>query len=452
MQPIDSHRVFLASIGMFGVVHWLMYVFWWPTPAYWSTHLIGISGLWLLMQPYTRIPLFGLIAGLVIDGWLQAPVFSNHTMLKNWVALGLLVAGIETLIRRKSVDWFIERFAPYGAMILIGMYFFGVFHKINTDFIDPSVSCAVALWQAMPIPMGMKESEFWHGLGIYGTFVIETVIAVCILVPRLRHMGVFIGIGFHMLLASSGYEYYATFSLLTVSLHTLFLDPKLHKRFLEAPRFLRALNWLKSPVGRLAFSAYLGLFAFATIGGQPVAAGLLGFGYVGPLLWALWNFRTGPTQIFGLNELRSIWIPLLVLAFYLSGFSPYLGMKTSQSFNMFANLQLEGGQSNHLLVEDAPDGYLRDLVFVESFAGVPWFATINKEGLYLVYYDFLNHMERAGPGARATDRLNDGPLVTRTRDELQPEFDRILHPRWVRKWFHFNPVDLRHPKPCAVNR
>ena len=23
MQPIDSHRVFLASIGMFGVVHWI---------------------------------------------------------------------------------------------------------------------------------------------------------------------------------------------------------------------------------------------------------------------------------------------------------------------------------------------------------------------------------------------------------------------------------------------
>lgn len=451
-QKADSHLIFLVCLGFFGFIHWLMYVFWWPMQVLLSTHLIGLAGVVLLFKPRSTVALITIVIAMAVDGWIQAPVYSNHTILKNLMVLGMLVAGLETLIRRRDVDWFLLRFAPYGALILIGMYFFGIFHKINSGFLDSDVSCAIALWQDMPIPQMMKASPTWHVAGIVGTFVIEGLIALSLLIPRTRHLGVFAGVGFHMLLASSGYEFYATFSILTITLHTLFLNPRLHGGLLRDDRFQRMLRWSRSTIGWVIVSAYLALIAFATIGQQPVHVGLLCWGFVLPLLWVIWTHGRGQSRLFDRAVLRSGWIPALVILFYLNGFSPYLGMKTAQSFNMFANLRLEGEVSNHLIFSTPPGGYLDDVVAIDESRGVGWFTYIQNEGLQLVYYDFLNHMERAGPGSSVTYTLNGVRYESRTYEDLIDEFDRVLHPRWVRKWFHFIPVDPSTPKPCATDR
>ncbi len=451
-STIDVHLVFVVCLGFFGLLHWLIYWLWWPHPAYFSTHLIGLVGLWLVFRPRDGRALVAMIVLMVIDGWLQAPVVSNHTMLKNFVTLGLLLAGVEALLRRKSFDWFLLRFAPYGALILVGLYFFGVFHKINSDFLDPEVSCAVALWHQMPIPAFLKHSEVMHWAGIYGTFIIETLIATCLLIPRLRTIGVVLGIAFHMLLAVSSYEFYSAFTVLTFSLHALFLHPKSHVSLLRDERFLRFLAWTQTGRGRAALIAYFGAVVLLAWGNFPTQLGVLVWIFVAGLLWVIWQHGRRHSSLFGEAILRSVWIPALVVLFYVSGFSPYLGGKTAQSFNMFANLSLEGGYSNHLVVSEAPGGYIDDVVEIESAAGSPRLSYIRASKLHLVYYDFLNIMERSDDQVRVTYIRNGRRFVDQTRDDLEGEFERVLHPRWLRKWFHFTPVDLARPKPCAVDR
>lgn len=448
----DAHLIFLFCLGVFSLLHWLIYVFWYPYPALPSTHLIGLSGLWLAFRPRSTPALIVVVLALAVDGWVQAPVFSNHTALKNFMVLGLLVAGIEAMVRGKDKNWILLRVAPYGGLLLIGLYFFGVFHKINSDFLNPGVSCAVALWQQMPLPEFLKVSGPFHLAGIYGTFIIETLIAACLLIRRLRLLGIAFGIGFHMLLATSSYEFYSTFSILTIALHTLFLHPHSHRTLIEDPGFVAFRTWAGRWSGQLAIGVYCAFLVFVAYVSLPTQFGVLCWAFVGPLIWIVWKHGRQDHDLVDWAALRSIWVPALFAVFLLNGFSPYLGMKTAQSFNMFANLRLEGGVSNHLVFPNAPEGYLADVVEIIDSRGVPWFGYIEREGLALVYYDFLNHMERAGDQVRVSYRRDGEVREDISPSALSEEFDQVLHPRWVRKWFHFVPVDLKEPKQCAIDR
>jgi len=49
----------------------------------------------------------------------------------------------------------------------------------------------------------------------------------------------------------------------------------------------------------------------------------------------------------------------------LNGSAPYLGLKTHNTWTMFSNLQVEGGQTNHLLIPAwQPFSFLKDSVMV----------------------------------------------------------------------------------------
>src|SRR5690606_38333670 len=47
---------------------------------------------------------------------------------------------------------------------------------------------------------------------------------------------------------------------------------------------------------------------------------------------------------------RSKWFIVLPVIVFLNGASPYLGLKTENSYSMFSNLRTEGGETNHYLV------------------------------------------------------------------------------------------------------
>lgn len=459
------HGFFLFVLGAFGASHWISYAFNYAT-ASWATHLIGLAGIVLACRPAARPAFLILMAALLVDTAIQAPVYSNHTMLKNFLVLITLCAGAESLLRRKGWDFFIERIAGGGRWLLIGMYFWGVFHKINSDFLDPDVSCATAQWMAMPFPTPITESAFLHVTGIWATFIIEAAIVTLLLLRQTRHLGIFFGIAFHGLLALSGYAYYPTFTLLTIALHCLFLPPRAHLQFLENPAVATATNRLRSPFGILlvalifaAMVAYAWLEMFVSVALAWLLLVIVPFAYLVLRFGREANEITPGSQRQSAGRLpvlplRPLWIPAMALLFFFNGATPYLGLKTAQSFNMFANLHLEGGTSNHLILDRAPGpfGYLEEIAEITDSRAVPWFSYIQNNDLRIVYYDLLNHMERAGSHASVSYRMNDIEYEANSREDLTAEFERVLHPRWFRAWFHFTPVDLTSPKPCARDR
>ena len=117
---------------------------------------------------------------------------------------------------------------------------------------------------------------------------------------------------------------------------------------------------------------------------------------------------------------------------------------------MFANLRLEGGISNHLVLRGPPGPfrYLDDVVTIEAAAGSRLLEHLAGSRKELVYYALLDQLDRE-PAAVVSFARNGTRHIDQTAQILATDIDATLHPAWFRKWFHFRPVDRRIPKPCS---
>jgi predicted DCC family thiol-disulfide oxidoreductase YuxK len=447
--------LFCMAWGLFAFLHVLVYAWQYGATMWLTTWAIAPLGVSLLLFPRSRRVFLALLTCMIVDAVRQMPTLSNHTILKNTFLLALLLSGAWHALRGDKWRDFLEDAAPVGRATLCVMYFFGVFHKINTDFLNPAVSCATVLWQQMPALLSRFDTLAIHYVAIYGTLVIESVILCCLLVRRARHAGIVCGIGFHSLLAMSGYAIYAPFSTLTIALHLLFLDRENARQIVRSPFWQNLMIRLHSPSGLAIFVIWLAALAWLASIGSFGSVGVLWLPVVGLLCYAILKHGNAVPTSSGIRILwsRLWWLNSISVIFFLNCFSPYLGLKTAQSMNMFANLRLEAGFSNHLVFRSAPGpfGYLADVVEIVDSTGSTYFSRIRAQGIRVTYYDLLDKLDR-NPRATVTF-IRDGKLATRqSAATLQQEIQSELHPRWVRGIFHFTPVDLRSPKPCALDR
>lgn len=445
--------LFSACWGLFAVLHTLVYKFEFFEP-FPGTYLIGVLGAWLVFHPESRRTLLLLLVVMVVDGWLHMPMQSNHTILKNFFLLAVVCGGVYSALRGQSWAAFFQNVAPVGRALLLIMYVFGVFHKINSGFLNPDVSCANALWQEMPPPLVWLDTTWLSYLTIYGTFIVEGLIFVFLLVPALRHWGIVIGIGFHLFLALSGYAFYSAFSMLSLTMHVLFLSPQAAGRIMAAPLWRHTMGLWRSIKGKLLIGAYaLALVYYSSIGAYTVVA-LFWFAIAIPFLWLVirHGHRAGDDASRWIFISSRWWLNVVALLFFFNCITPYLGLKTAQSMNMFANLRLEGGASNHLVLRNAPGpfNYLADVVKVESVSGSPYLNYVRSRELHLTYYALLDHVER-NPWVIVSYQRDGQSYSQMTALDLQSDMEQMLHPRWVRKWFHFRAADLKEPVVCESN-
>ncbi len=443
--------------GLLAVLHFIVYATQFGSSLYFTTWLIPLFGIALIIKPGHKRIFLILLLIMFVDAWLQMPSLSNHTIIKNFFLFGLLLSGLTQWIRGGNWETFFENVAPIGRFLLVVMYVFGVFHKINSGFLNEDVSCAVDLWRSMPFPLREIDYYWMWMLAIYGTLVIETIILALLLYKPTRHMGIFLGIMFHSLLGLSGYAFYPTFSTLTVALHVLFIAPDSANRIVNSSDWQNLQRRLNSPLGYLALAVWL-----LVIGGL---AYLFSFSeaaiiwLVGVVAFTAMLFRNYQRSINAeLAGGRAIWsrstvLNIVSLVFFFNCITPYMGLKTAQSINMFANLRLEGGVSNHLLLSSAPGPfpYLEDVVEITASRGSIYLSRIQASGLHLTYYDLLSRLDK-NPNTTVSFIRDGKKYQDQNSTSLQPDIEDILHPEWFRKWFHFSAVDLRSPKPCALDR
>jgi len=451
-EPAD--RLLFFVFGFFAFLHLLVYQYQYGAPIYYSTYLLAGIGVLLILGIRQRL-LFVLLVGLMlVDGILQMPALSNHTILKNFFLVGVSLAGIYHALRAGRWGDFWADVLPVGRMLLVVMYFFGVFHKINSGFIDPASSCAMALWAQMPGWLGWIQGPLIQYSAIYGTFLIESLLVVLLFVPRLRHIGIACGMVFHLLLALSGYAMYAPFSFLSVFLHLCFLSPEASRRVIHSREWRAFERFLRRPAGLSVLAMLLAMAYLGAWSGRYADVTYVCLIAIAPLLYCVLRYgrdaNAASTAQFFVSPRR--WLFLVVLLFFFNCSTPYLGLKTAQSMNMFANLRLEAGQSNHLLIRGVgPFGYLDDVVEVVESSGSYRLDYVRREGLGLVYYSLLDELERR-PGARVSFHRNGELLQAQSVETLRHDIAEILHPRWFRAWFHFAVVDFSLPKPCALDR
>jgi hypothetical protein len=259
--------------------------------------------------------------------------------------------------------------APPIRISLLVLYFFAFFHKLNTDWFDPQVSCGTFLYAALRdrIPT-LPGTLAWQYFVIYSSLAIEAVIPLFLFFARTRNAALLLGVVFHWILALHPYHGFYNFSSMLFALFALFIAPPALERAARriGEERLRAVAWFIA-VGFVwcyvisVFQAnreagpdpFVWLF---TIYGAAVTAAFV------ILLRAERPANEGP-RFFALRRPVLVALPLVV---FLNGLTPYFGLKTEVAWAMFSNLRTEGGVSNHLVMPVSLQvfDYGRDLVQV----------------------------------------------------------------------------------------
>jgi hypothetical protein len=369
--------------------------------------------------------------------------------------LVMLMAIPITCLRMK--DWRIEShtlyeiFAPAGRCLLLIMYFYGIFHKLNTDFLNPEISCATELWVRAPIPELLKGALWAHYSAIYGTLIIEAAIMLALIGNIGRYYAVLTGLTFHYFIGFNDFAGYVPFSAVSFGLHFLFLPASTLDKFQAS----RLYQWVSTSWHPYAASVFWLLFlgAWVYIGLTPTGIdkasiwGIMGVGII--FFVACYGKQEENTPI---NPLSShLALNIFVLLFFINGALPYVGLKTAQTISMFSNLHTEGGRTNHILFDTPPYlfDYQRDLVKIIASTD-PFFARKAKQGYHFVYYDFLYEWEQR-PSARISyERYG---LVNQRYEHMHirqtyQDRERLLLPDWLNYWFNFYYVVPNQPKYC----
>lgn len=319
-----------------------------------------VACLPVLLVP-SSVAAFGLavVAGAVV-AVSSLPAASNHLVMTLLIALTFGVAALWALATRKrpggsgsSVQrWLDAARSPTGVVLLV-VYLFTVFHKLNTAFFDPSTSCAGTLLGQL---LGINGFDVELSVAVvqfaaFATVLIEVVVLVCLAVPRLRCWGVLLGVGFHSVLALASFYDFAT---IVFAVYVLLVPPQVFDTL--APR--------TAAIRRIALTGFAAHVLLSVVSGAAdSSASPIGLPWR-TLLVATWFAAVGPfmlplvrgyfaAQAAGVRSpgwrLRPAVLLLVPLLAFVNGATPYLGLKTVANYSMFSNLHTEDGRTNHLL-------------------------------------------------------------------------------------------------------
>ncbi len=445
----DRTRALTFEYGLLiGVAHWAVIFF----------------AMALIVRPRITVLLGVVAGGLAVQYLSRMPVLSNNQTMAFFMNASIVVVlGIEIIKnRRLHVDRTVayERLRVVARALLAVMYFYGIFHKINTDFLDPGVSCAVALYEPLARSFGLDQNIVGQYGSIIATFVLEGIALVCLFWRRFFWVGLVLGLGFHYVIPLSGYSWYMDFSSLVLALYMLSVPREVSAGFYST--VVGLLRKLPFPAaGHGAALLLIGLLVLVVVlvfqiaGHYPVRSYRLMWHSSWLLLWAI----VGGTMMVlitraallalpynkTIRPLQPRWLLILPAILFVQSLSPYLGLKTESSIAMFSNLHTEGGLTNHLILNPPPyiADYQRDPVKVLE-SNIPWVATMARNNDYLVRHALASALSENAGGWITFD--HKGRRFEKITNNNYP----FARPTLIeRKLLGFKPVDFERPKVCS---
>jgi len=273
----------------------------------------------------------------------------------------------------------LDALAPSLRGVVLLVYFYAVFHKLNAAYFAPGNPTPVELIRRMPgmaslvEALGLTAWEAHIGIGI------EVVAFFLLAIPRLRLAGVLTAFALHFGLGWVGFRQF----LIMFPLLLLFLRPAPGRLPGLPPRVTRVLAialppamivFLRANDTRMEWDDFVRpLFVFggavfiAEVVRRVRTHGVLGVGFAG----------AGPTRPLDalLPALFAVWC-----------FLPYLGVTTHPCMTMYSRLSVHSGTSNHLVVPasvqiDAIQGDLVRIVDTAAKRTYPLGASVPRLSL-----------------------------------------------------------------------
>ena len=359
---------------------------------FWLTQLFTGYGLsscatfvvasWIVFRGATHRGALLLLACSIAQSGFQLPYLPNHEhvvlFFNLYFAVKMLWGKVSNSTDR---DRLVEELRTYSRWLLILVYGFACFAKLNADYFDPRYSCSVVFYDNIAGKVALLPANVTvHQLIIYGSVLVEALIPLWLIRKKTIRFAVVLGLLFHFFLSWDVYRYFINFSAL-MSVLLLLLLPRGYLAFVGSTNnrllsasvirpFVFAL-----PSRTVPWLAILLFVATVVLGILNETSVKLSDAYSAYFRFALWlSFsiplllstyvylsRRPPKAVTSTDtiagserNLRPIEIGLLLLV-VVNGLSPYTGLKTRTAFNMYSNLRIEPQYSNHFLVSNSLD-------------------------------------------------------------------------------------------------
>ena len=185
-------------------------------PPPWLLTGLVLAAVAVIHRPASVCRLLGLAAVQLLDVAYHLPVVPNHWLLTGILSLAILGAAAVVALRAGltavQLGELYQTLTPSVRLTAAVFYFFTFFHKLNTDFLNPDVSCAVRFFEQTLAPLGLSALPGVGPAVIWATLAAELGLAVGLAVPRWRQAACMLGAGFHMLLALDAPHIFYNFS------------------------------------------------------------------------------------------------------------------------------------------------------------------------------------------------------------------------------------------------
>lgn len=387
-----------------------------------------------------------LLAGSVVLGiWLKLPVVGNHEVILGLFSVAVLLVIAAGRLAGRPGRW-PAAVAPVGRAVFLVSYGFIALSKLNTGFFDAAVSCAALFADAAAATFGVSGDLPVPATAIAAVVAaVEVAIPVLLVVRRFRPFGVMLGLAFHFVLAIDPVSHVWDFSSVLLPLFLLFA-PATHE---PLDRLVLATG--RRPIGERVVGAAIvvALGAVVLTEAAPVFGALprwavayplwlaVGGGTTAVAIRAILAARTGtdggpaqpppaPPRAPGVR----VALVVVVAIGLANGLGPYLEYRTAAAFNMYSNLRVADGESNHLLVPALREepGELATVVAVDEGSPLRYYRTAS---LALPVAN-LDRYLRDHPGENPVVAVGDRePTPARALGLGQPVADEGTLGRWL---------------------
>lgn len=441
--------------------HYDCRMYWGHGAVYTASHWAALFGIVVGRCAPWQMLVFSL---QLVVLWDTMPTPDNHWFFSGFISALYLLTLAPAYWRAggymSAADWqrWYESTMPIVRCMVILLYFFAVFHKLNWHYIDPDKSCGMHFFRRAAqsrwfLPLDPDPPRWLAHVIDYGILALEAAIPLFLMLRRTWWLGIICGISFHLSTA----VFMRHFPTIMIGLYLCFVPSQVARAYLAridgtiqrwtggrlglpGVMLLQAL-WLSAWALHMAwiilsFSAKKTAVGTGYVLMLRIWASLMSLGFVCTLLGA---FRARAYRQHARAPLRSRlwWAYLLPLLLFINGFSPFMGLKSATSIAMWSNLVTAGGVSNHLFIEQGAlkiFPYMDDLVEIRSTDVEGWHTRFVQRKRLVPYVMLNRWMARRAVSGIPTqlEFVRAGQLYSYERADLDPELTRA-QPLWLRK-------------------
>ena len=444
--------------------------------------LTAYTGLFFARSKYVMagVCLFQVLACIK-----NMPVVANHwffTMILSGMLLtGLLYQIVRDRFNNDPIDPDrVKKVFPVIRLLVIILYFFAVFHKLNAGFFDPRVSCAVHIWEQIAnggfmLPLWTDPPLWFRYVLIYGTLLIEAAIPVLLCFRRTWFAAFIVGCGFHLMTGLIMRH----FPTLAWALYFLFI-PKgavkpLTQKFETVIRRLSQDSFGVTGALILQATVFTVGFVLAFLHDHSRGIGHYRWGVSGelsamwPVLRVWWLLavtvfvmavyfiaRHGYFRIQRNKLFRTKWpVYYAVVPFFVFNcLTPYMGLKSVDTISMWSNLHTFNGENNHLILRG--NGwkifpYMDDMVEIIDTNVPDWRRKLvhdEKLVAWTMLKQMVQNQVRDNRGRVYIQYMRGGHLHTVEDAAWDPELMEP-NPYWFRKCIHIKFVQKGELRDCT---